>query len=114
VLWEPLNFASAAAATGSSIEFRGALALFELAVSGVIAVVAVAASWSLLHRAPHGIPLARLALVATTLRELLALYWTHLPSNVVPGTRGLYSVLMAAHAAAWLLYLARVRRRYEI
>ena len=79
----------------------------------MIAALSVAASWSLLNRAPHGILLARVALIATTLRELLALYWTRLPSNVVPGTRGLYAVMMAAHAAAWLVYLARIRRSYE-
>jgi hypothetical protein len=109
-----LNFASAAAATGRSIEFRGAIALIELAASGVIAAVSVAAAWSLLNRAPHGIAAARLALIATTLREILALYWTRLPSNAEAGTRGVYSMMMAAHAAAWLVYLARARRRYEI
>jgi hypothetical protein len=114
VLWEPLNFGSAAAATGRSVEFRGAVALIELAVSGVIAVVSVAAAWSLMNRAPHGIPIARMALIATTLREIVALYWTRLPSNVAPGTRGLSSAMMAAHAAAWLVYLARIRRNYEI
>jgi len=76
-------------------------------------VVSVAAAWSLLNRAPHAIPLARAALIATTLRELLALYWTRLPSNVAPGSRGVYSVVMAAHLGAWLVYLARARR-YEI
>jgi hypothetical protein len=106
-LWEPLNFASAAAATGRSLEFRGVIALIELVASGAIAVLSVAAAWSLLNGAPHRIPVARIALVATTLRELLALYWTRLPSNVAPGTRGVYSVMMVAHAAAWLVYLRR-------
>jgi hypothetical protein len=112
VLWEPLNFASAAAATGRSLEFHGAIAVVELAASGVVSVLSVAASWSLLNRAPHGIPLARVALIATTLRELLALYWTRLPSNTVPGTRGVYSLMMGVHAAAWLVYLRR-RGRLE-
>jgi hypothetical protein len=113
-LWEPLNFANAAAATGRSLEFRGVIALIELAASGAIAAVSVAASWSLLNRAPHGIALARVALIATTVRETLALYWTRLPSSVVPGSRGIYAVAMAAHAAAWLVYLAKVRRNYEM
>jgi hypothetical protein len=102
-----MTFAAGAAATGRSLQFRGWIALVELAVSGVIAVLSVAASWSLLNRAPHAIPFARIALVATTARELLALYWTRLPSNVAPGTRGIYSIVMAAHAAAWLVYLRR-------
>lgn len=113
MLWEPLNFASAVAATGRSLEFRGPLAIVELVASGAIAVLSVAASWSLLNREPHGIPLARAALIATTLREVLALYWTRLPSNVVPGTRGVYSLMMAAHAAGWLAYLRKARRTYE-
>lgn len=74
----------------------------------------MAASWSLLNRAPHAIPMARLAVIATTVREMLVLYWTRLPSNVVPGSRALYSVAMAAHAAAWLVYLTRARRNYEM
>jgi hypothetical protein len=110
VLWEPLVFASASAATGRSLEFRGAIAIIELAASGAIAVLSVAGSWSLLNGAPHGVPVARIALVATTLRELLALYWTRLPSNAAPGTRGLYSVMMVVHAVAWLVYLKRVRK----
>jgi hypothetical protein len=96
-----------------SLGFRGPIAIVELVASGVIAALSVAAAWSLLNGAPHGVPLARLALIATTLRELLALYWTRLPSNVAPGTRGISSALIAAHAAAWLLYLRWIRRSYE-
>jgi hypothetical protein len=101
------------AAAGMSLDFRGPVAIVELAAVGAIAVLSVTASWSLLNRAPHGIPVARVALVATTLREILALYWTRLPTNTVPGSRGVYSMMMAAHAAAWLVYLARGGRAYE-
>jgi hypothetical protein len=111
-LWEPLTFASALA-TGRSLAFRGPIAIVEIAAVGIIAVVSVAASWSLLNGAPHGVPLARIALIATTVREGVALYWTRLPSNVAPGTRGLYAAMMIAHAIAWLTYLARVRRRLQ-
>jgi hypothetical protein len=113
-LWEPLNFGSTLAATGLSPGFRGAIAVLEIVAMGVIATLSVTASWSLLNREPHGIPLARAALIATTVREVLALYWTRLPSNVAPGTRGIYSLVMAAHAAAWLTYLRRARRSYQI
>jgi hypothetical protein len=94
-----------------SLAFRGPMALVEIAAVGVIAVLSVAASWSLLNGAPHGIPLARIALIATTARELLALYWTRLPSNVAPGTRGFYAAMMTAHTVVWLAYLARARGR---
>ena len=93
-----------------SLAFRGPIALVEIAAVGIIGVLSVAASWSLLNGAPHGISLARIALIATTARELLALYWTRLPSNVAPGTRGFYAAMMTAHAVAWLTYLARARR----
>jgi hypothetical protein len=102
-----MNFASTFSAMGMSVRFRGPVAVVELVIFGAIALLSVVASWSLVNRAPHGIPLARIALVASTLRELLALYWTRLPSSVVPGTRGLYAAILGAHAAVWLLYLAR-------
>lgn len=92
-----------------SLRYRGPVAIVELVVLAAIAMLSVAASWSLVNRAPHGIPLARIALVATALREVLALYWTRLPSNVVPGTRGVYAAIIAAHAGAWLTYLASRR-----
>ena len=92
---------------GLSLGFRGPIAVLELAMLAAIAMLSVAASMSLVNRAPHGVPLARIALMASTLRELVALYWTRLPSNVVPGTRGLWSAVLVAHAAAWLAYLAR-------
>jgi hypothetical protein len=97
-----------------ALAFRGPIALVEIAAVGVIAVLSVAASWSLLNDAPHGLPLARIALIATTSREILALCWTRLPSNVAPGTRGFYAAMMTAHAVAWLAYLARARRRVPL
>lgn len=90
-----------------SLSFRGPWAAIELAVAGLVAAISVAAAWALWSRAPHGVVLARLALVLSAIRSVQALYWTSLPSDVVPGTEHLLTIVIVAHAAVWLAYLSR-------
>jgi hypothetical protein len=56
---------------------------------------------------PHGIPLARLALVLSAARGVQSVYWTMLPSDVVPGTQVIYAIAFVALSTAWLIYLSR-------
>ena len=110
ILWQPLGFAATAGRTIPSLGFRGWIAAIELVVTGFAAALSVAAAWSLWNRAPHAVPLARFALILSTARTVQSLYWTRLPSDVVPGTERILTAFAVAHAGAWLIYLSRARR----
>ena len=109
-LWQPASFAARASRALPSLGFRGSIATAELLADGAIAAMSVAAAWSLLNRAPHAVSLARLALVLSAARGVQSLYWTRLPSDVVPGTEALIATVIVAHAALWLVYLSWSRR----
>jgi hypothetical protein len=110
LLWQPLTFASTAGRALPSLGFRGWIAIVELIAAGLIAAVSVAAAWSLWSRTPHGVPMARLALILAAARSVQSLYWTRLPSDVIPGTQGLLATIILAHAALWLVFLSLPRR----
>lgn len=110
VLWHPLGFAATAGRSLQSLGFRGVGAAIELAIAGLVAAVSLAAASALWSRAPHGASLARLALVLAAARSVQSLYWTYLPSDVVPGTERLLAVIIVTHAALWLVYVSRSSR----
>ena len=109
ILWQPVSFAYLAGRAWPSLAFRGSVAVLELIAAGAIAAVSTAAAWSRLTRQPHGIPLARLALVLSAARGVQSVYWTMLPSDVVPGTQMIYAIAFVAFSTAWLIYLSRSR-----
>ena len=59
---------------------------------------------------PHGVTLARAALVASGAMGLVLLNTRILPSNRMPGDDVLYSLVLVAHHGAWLIYLHRSRQ----
>jgi hypothetical protein len=89
---------------------RGWLAVIELIWAGAVAAISAAAALSLWMERPHGVPLAKLALVLSTLRGIQSLYWTALPSNAPPGTQGLYTAAMVVFSLGWLAYLSNAER----
>ena len=109
LLWQPASFAHVASVAIPSLGYRGWLAGVELVAAGAIAAVSVAAWWSLVTRQPHGVPLARLALILSAARSIQSLYWTLLPSDVVPGTEAIYTPRPSASPLRGYLYLGRSR-----
>ena len=109
VLWQPATFVGLASATIPSLAIRGWMAVVELIVAGAIAATSMAAAWALAMRQPHGVPLAKIALVLSAARSLQSLYWTALPSNLVPGTQEPYAVMIVTVSSVWLIYLSRSR-----
>jgi hypothetical protein len=107
ILWQPVSFAFVASRAWPSLAVRGWLAVLELIAAGAVAAISAAAAWSLLTWQPHGIPLARLALVLSAARGVQSVYWTMLPSDVVPGTQVIYAIAFVALSTAWLIYLSR-------
>lgn len=113
-VWQAGEFSFTASRALPSLGFRGWIATVELLVAGFVAALSVAAAWSLWSKAPAAVALARIALVLATLRGVQSLYWTYLPSDVVPGTETTLAAALIVHAALWLWYLARPERAAPI
>ena len=111
LLWVPITFANEIFAAGPSLGMRGAPALVELAVHGVVTVLCAAAGWMLLAAAPAALPVASGAVAAAALVSIQSLVWTRLPRQTAPGERVPLVLLILAHAIFWLVMLARARRR---
>jgi hypothetical protein len=110
IVYEPTVLALSLAPILSSIAIRGWLVVFVLVVRLFVAGLGVAAGIALRDVRPHGVTLARAALIASLVMGLLILNTRILPSNRVPGDELLYSVALAAHHGAWLIYLHRSRQ----
>jgi hypothetical protein len=110
LVWVPLNFAVLANRSLPSVGHRGTVAVLELAVHGIEAILCAAAGWMLRVRNPAGAVLARVALAANAALTLQALYVSSLPRDVRPGLALPLAVFSITHATAWIVYLARSRR----
>lgn len=107
VLWFPLNFAAELLRALPSVALRGPFALLELLGHGIMAAICVAAGMSLWNGSPHGRPFAAVALVLAAVASVQNLYWSVLPSQVMPGDELPLAVFAIAHSALWLAYLRR-------
>lgn len=110
LVWQPLTVAGEMAATLPSIGMRGAPAIVELFVHGLVAAVSMAAGWALWQRNPAGPVLARATMIGAAVIGVQALYWSQLPRNTFPADRLPLAAGTLIHSAAWLIYLARSRR----
>jgi hypothetical protein len=110
IVYEPAVLALTLAPVVSSISIRGWLVLFVLVARLLVAALGVAAGLALRDVRPHGVTLARAALVASAAIGLLLLNTRILPSNRMPGDDILYSAALVAHHGAWLIYLSRSRQ----
>jgi hypothetical protein len=110
IVYEPAVLALTLAPIVSSIAIRGWLVAIALVARFLVAGLGVAAGLALRDVRPHGVRLARAALIASLIAGLLVLNTRILPSNRVPGDEVLYSVALLAHHGAWLVYLHRSRQ----
>ena len=85
ILWEPMRFATEALTVFSTIAYRGAIAGVELVVHGCVAALCAAAGLALWNASPDARRLATIAVVASTVRTIQALFWSSLPNNTPPG-----------------------------
>jgi hypothetical protein len=110
IVYEPAVLALSLAPIVSSITIRGWLVVIALVMRLFVAGLGVAAGIALRDVRPHGVTLARAALIASLIMGLLVLNTRILPSNRIPGDDVLYSVALVAHHGAWLIYLHRSRQ----
>ena len=110
IVYEPTLLALTIAPIIYSINLRGWLVATVLIVRLLVAGLGVAAGLSLRDVRPHGVALARAALLASGAMGLVILNTRILPSNRIPGDDALYSLALVAHHGAWLVYLHRSRQ----
>jgi hypothetical protein len=106
-VWVPANFAAAVLATIPSVEMRGALAIVELGLRGLVTLLAVVAGWMISTRAPAAVPFARAAVIAAGAASIQSLFWTVLPHDVAPGQRQPFAALAITNTIFWLVILRR-------
>ncbi len=94
---------------------RGAPAWIELAAHGAVAMVCGVAGWMIRIGTPAASSLAVPGILARAAISIQSLFWTTLPSEVAPGTRGPLTVLACANAAVWIavLWWSRTAREHR-
>lgn len=93
-----------------TLRARGAAAAIELTLHAVVAVVSAAAARALWDQAPAASRLATVAILAVAIRSVQSLYWSVLPSNVVPGSAPLIAAITLVVAGLALAVLLRPSR----
>ena len=102
LVWVPGMFAIELLSTLPSIGMRGAIAWIELSVHGVVAALCAVAGRMIRLGTPAASALATAGIVARAGVAIQSLFWTRLPTDVAPGTRGVFMVLACVNAAIWI------------
>lgn len=105
-VWEPLEFAVAAAGAFNAIAVRGWPVAGVLAVRLAGAAVSVAAARSLSNRSPSSPAIATAALLLVGGARLFALLTPFFPSNRLPGQTLPYVLLTLVYYGGSVAYLA--------
>lgn len=106
IIWEPLEFAVAAAGAFNAIAVRGFPVVLVLLVRLAATALSVAAGRALYDRNSNGPKLATISLALTGVIRLFAYLTPYFPTNVVPGQTPLYVGLVIAYYGGGLAYLA--------
>jgi hypothetical protein len=102
-----MNFAGEALTVLPSIGYRGLLPALELSTHGVVAAVAAAAGLALWNAAPAARRLGTVGIIASAIRTVQSLYFSTLPTNVVPGDEPTIAVAAAVVATIALVIINR-------
>ena len=106
MIWEPLEFAVAAAGAFNAIAVRGLPVLLVLLVRLAATALSVAAGRALYNRNSSGSQLAAVALALTGATRLVAYLTPYFPSNRLPGQTPLYVAAVIVYYGGGLTYLA--------
>jgi hypothetical protein len=107
IFWEPLHFAAEALGVLPTIAYRGALAIAELILHGVVAALSAAAGLALFNGSPDGRRLAAVAVIAVAARTIQSQYFSVLPNNTTPGAEPVHAGVAVVAAAVAILVVRR-------
>jgi hypothetical protein len=94
-----------------SMGMRGPVAWIELALHGVVAAFCAVAGRMIRLGSPAAASLAAAGIITRAAVTIQSLFWTRLPTDVAPGTRGVFTVLACLNAGLWLGVALWTRRR---
>jgi hypothetical protein len=114
LLWHPTTFALRASRGVGALPVRGALLGVMLIVDLGVTACGAAAAVALWRRQPIGVGMAKVALIAGGIFDLLRYTTTLVPNSLMPGDAPFYVVVTLIYFGGWLLYLFRSRRVREI
>jgi hypothetical protein len=107
LVWQPLNLAVTAVSALNALALRGwplgALLLLRVCVTGF----GMAAALALQGLRPGAVTMAKAAVAASALTDLLVYSTPYFPNNRPPGDTMLYATASLAIHAIWLAYLFR-------
>jgi len=106
--WEPLSLAFAASSDVAELVTDSAVRTAFLVFRLIVAAVGVAAGLALWNDRPHGLSLAKAALVLAALAALVRFVW--FPGNTPPDLRLPYAAVLLGYNAAWFAYLLAIER----
>ncbi|MFN8065370.1 MAG: hypothetical protein U0P82_11275 [Vicinamibacterales bacterium] len=107
IVWEPLNFAAAAAGAFNAISVRGTPVAVVLLARFGAAGLCIAAGRALLDRRPSAPLLVRAALGISGIVQVIALVTPWFPSNRIPGDTSLYVIWVVVYYGALLAFTRR-------
>ena len=110
LVYQPFSLAYVAPRILESLPIRGAPTALLLAARVVSVAIGIAAGLALIARQPTGVALARLALVATTVTDVVIYATPYYPSSRFPGDTPLYVAGSLLYGGIWLAYLSRSKR----
>ena len=112
LIWVPGTFAVELLSALPSIGMRGPAAWIELTVHGAVAIVCAVAGRMIRLGTPAAPALAVTGILGRAAIVIQSLFWTTLPQDVAPGTRGFFTALACVNALVWLavLYWSRARQ----
>ena len=102
LIWAPGMFALELLSALPSMGMRGMPAWIELVVHGAVAIVCGVAGRMIRIGTPAAPALAMWGILARAAISIQSLFWTTLPSEVAPGTRGPLTALACINALVWV------------
>ena len=110
-VWVPVNFAAELMSALPSLAMRGAPAIVELAVHGLVAAFSIAAARMLTAGSPVRFTAASVAVTASGIVPIQSLFWTALPRDIPPGSQLPLAAFFILLTFALLVVIERGRRR---
>jgi hypothetical protein len=111
LIWVPGMFALELLSALPSMGMRGLPGWIELAVHGAVAMVCGVAGRMIRIGTPAASTVAVSGILARAAISIQSLFWTTLPSQVAPGTRGAFIALACINAVVWLGVVRWTTRR---
>lgn len=110
LVWQPIRVGLAASGALDALALGGAPLALMLCARIVVAGLGVGAGLALLGRRSGAVTLARIALVASAMTDLVVFLTPYFPSSRAPGETPIFVGASLAYHLGWLLYLSRSRK----